>query len=282
MGPQIAVYAAAYGNHVTVVESNSEALHSARQRLLGVAEKIAASDRNRFSMTDMRGAMGRVNFTQDLASTAGRSHLIFELVPESLELKEDFYEELSTVAHPQAIVCTGTSTMLPSTLAEFYARPERMMALHVFSDFWDFPCCEIMPHPGTDPQLVPEVAAFGRSLDLEVFALEGEWPGYMLNAIMIPGLLDAIGFLAEGRTDPLTMDEAWRTATGSDRGPFELLDTVGIVTVYNVLCHRAAEGHKSSARIADFVREEYLKKGRYGFSCRKGFLDYDAAGNIVR
>ncbi|HEY4210822.1 MAG TPA: 3-hydroxyacyl-CoA dehydrogenase family protein, partial [Steroidobacteraceae bacterium] len=71
--------------------------------------------------------------------------------------------------------------------------------------------------------------------------------------------------------DPETIDKTWRIATGAPSGPFQIYDVIGINTPYNVA--RANPNPKSQA-FADYLKENYLDKGKLGVATGEGFYKY--------
>ena len=75
------------------------------------------------------------------------------------------------------------------------------------------------------------VAALGI---LTVLPIKKEQPGYILNTLLVPLLTVAQHLLALGITDFKMIDKVWMIATQSKKGPFAILDIVGLNTAYNI------------------------------------------------
>ena len=59
--------------------------------------------------------------------------------------------------------------------------------------------------------------------------------GYLLNSMLVPWLLSGMDLWASGVSDPKSIDIAWEHGTGAPKGPFRVIDTVGLNTAYNIV-----------------------------------------------
>ena len=73
-----------------------------------------------------------------------------------------------------------------------------------------------------------------------------------------------------GVAEPETVDKTWRIATGAPLGPFQILDMIGLNTVYNV----DAAGNDDQRRLAQFLEDNYIDKGKLGVHSGEGFYSY--------
>lgn len=76
------------------------------------------------------------------------------------------------------------------------------------------------------------------------------------------------------------MDEVWRTALHAPAGPFQIMDVVGLRTVYAIHSHREGADDEANQRFLDIVKNEYLDKGKTGKESGSAFYDYDENGEI--
>ena len=102
--------------------------------------------------------------------------------------------------------------------------------------------------------------------------LKKEPPRYILNSLLTPFLDNALGLLVDGVAEPETVDKTWRIATRSSLGPFQILDLVGLNTVYNI----NAAGAEKQQRLARFLKESYIDKGKLGIDTGEGFYSYQS------
>ena len=272
LGSQIAFQSAFFGFNTSVYDINENALEAAKVRL----ERLKETYKQDLGVTQEQvdKAYNRLSFHSDLAEAVKDADLLIEAVPELLNVKQDFYTKLSEVAPTKTVFATNSSTMLPSQFAAFTDRPEKFLALHFANQIWKNNTAEIMKHPGTNNETFDEVIEFAKAIGMVALPLHKEQPGYILNSLLVPFLNAAQQLVVNGITDPETIDKTWMIATGAPKGPFAILDIVGINTPYNLSKARAQAGDEQSAKIAEYLKTEFLDKGRMGTQTGQGFYDY--------
>lgn len=202
--------------------------------------------------------------------------IAIEAMSEDPQEKIAFYKKIRDSFDDKTILCTNSSTLLPSTFAEYTGRPEKYMALHFANEIWNHNTAECMGHPGTDPEVYKTVVRFAEEINMVPIQLHKEQPAYILNTLLVP-LLDAGQELwAKGVADPETIDLAWRLGTGAPVGPFQIMDVVGLKTVYNIISNKADAKDPESLnhKILTMIGEK-VDKGELGVSAGKGFYKYD-------
>lgn len=105
-----------------------------------------------------------------------------------------------------------------------------------------------------------------------------EQRGYILNSMLTPWLDAAEHLLLDGVADPETIDKTWRIGTGMQLGPCEVMDLIGLNTIYEV--NAVSENEKTRAAGA-YLKENYLDKGKLGRASGEGLHKYAAAGSTV-
>ncbi|MFD1557247.1 3-hydroxyacyl-CoA dehydrogenase [Paraburkholderia silviterrae] len=273
LGAQIAFQCAFSGVDVIAYDVDTGCLDRANARFdeLGhiYAAQIGAT------REQIEAARARIVGNIDLGSAAIHADLVIEAIPEDLAIKQSFYRTLSALAPADTIFATNSSTLVPSQLVSFTDQPERLLTLHFAHDVWKHNIAEIMGHPGTDPVVFKRVVQFASRIGMVPLPLRKEQPGYLLNAMLIPMLLAALGLLVNDVADMQTIDKAWMIAKGDRIGPFGILDGIGMTTVYNVTRALAERtGDSTHQRIADYVKTHFIETGYLGESTGRGFYRY--------
>lgn len=215
-------------------------------------------------------ALARLTYHSDLAETADGIDIAVEAVPEVLKIKESVFGELNKVAPADAIFCTNSSTLLPSDIAPFTGRPDRFLAMHFANRVWSANTAEIMGTPETDKSVFDDVVEFAKQIGMVPIPMHKEKSGYVLNSLLVP-LLGAAAELAAGDyADPKAIDDVWRIATGAPLGPFQIYDIIGLNTPYNIM----QSGDADQQKLAAWLKENYIDKGRTGLAAGHGFYDY--------
>ncbi|OZG55472.1 3-hydroxybutyryl-CoA dehydrogenase [Bifidobacterium tissieri] len=220
-------------------------------------------------------AFNGIEYTTSYEEAAKDADLVIESIAENPQDKIAFYTELAKHLPERTIVVTNSSTMLPSTFAEYTGRPGQYLALHFANEIWRNNTAEIMGHPGTDPAAYDTVVEFAEEIGMIPLKLKKEQPGYILNSMLVPFLSAAEALLATDVADVETIDKTWMLATGAPLGPFRILDIVGLTTAYNIgaLDPRAKDPNTVQGKIAAMLKR-YIDEGKTGINAGEGFYTY--------
>lgn len=226
-------------------------------------------------------ATAKKNFSElfrlelDLAKALEDADIVIEAMAENPEQKIDMYEKMKDLIPEKTILCTNSSTLLPSMFAEYTGRPEKYCALHFANTIWKNNTGEVMGHPGTDPEVYDQVVAFADEINMVPLQLHKEQPGYILNSMLVPFLTAAQSLWANEVADPETIDLTWRLATSAPAGPFQILDVVGLTTAYNINQMKPEAQVEGSLtwKMGQLLKEK-IDKGETGVTAGKGFYDY--------
>lgn len=221
----------------------------------------------------------------DLAKAAADADIIIESVAENVKDKIAFYTALAPLMSEKTILCTNSSTLLPSTFAKYTGRPEKYLSLHFANAIWKNNTAEVMAQSETSREAFDAVMAFANDIRMVALPVNKEKNGYLLNSMLVPFLLSGLDLFVNGVSDPASIDKAWKFGTGAPRGPFEIFDVVGINTAYNiVLQYQKVPGlfspllkkmmmpYNFKGMIAVF--KKMIDEGKLGRSSGEGFYKY--------
>lgn len=275
MGSQIAFQAAYKGFNVTIYDICADTYSNVIENL----ELLKSMYLKEAHVTeeDMEDTFNNISFSFNLSEAVQDADLTIESVPEDIEIKQQLYTELGIVAPAKTIFTTNSSTMLPRNLMEFTGRPHKFLALHFSNLLFHCNIAEIMKSSKTDIKSYNTVVEFAEAIGMVPILVKQEQPGYILNSLLMPFMGAAIELYLKGIGDIETIDKTWRIATGSPVGPFEIYDIVGINTVYNI----AANGDMKSKLLAQYLKENFIKKGKLGRLSGEGFYKYPKEEGIA-
>ncbi|MGW4534974.1 3-hydroxyacyl-CoA dehydrogenase [Nocardia sp. NPDC004340] len=271
LGSQIAFQTAFRGFDVTGYDIDDAALTAARGRF----DKLAATYREQVPGAGdgkAEATAAGIALSSDLGAAVSEADLVIEAVPEVLSLKQEIYEKLGKLAPERTIFATNSSTLLPSAIKDFTGRPDRFLALHFANQVWHFNTAEIMGTDDTDPAVYQAVVGFASAIGMVPIELHKEKAGYVLNSLLVPLLNAAMNLAEGGYAEPEAVDKTWRIGTGAPAGPFQILDIIGLTTPYNILMSGDATGQ----RIAQWLKDNYIDKGKLGIATGEGFYKYTA------
>ncbi|MGX7058532.1 3-hydroxyacyl-CoA dehydrogenase [Vagococcus humatus] len=276
LGSQIAFQVAYSGFDVTIYDINQQAIESAKLKvnhLKEVYNKEFADE----APKKMPAVLSRIDYQTDLKLAVHDADLVIEAIPEVIDIKTNFYHQLAEVAPEKTIFATNSSTLLPSQFAAATGRPDKFLALHFANEIWHNITAEIMAQPQTDPKIFDQITQFAKDIGMVAIPIKKEQSGYVLNSLLVPLLNSALVLWVKDVADPQIIDKTWMIATGSPRGPFAILDVVGIQTAYNILQIQVTQGGPNTdilAIISQKLKENYLDKGYLGESSGQGFYTY--------
>ncbi|WP_346235846.1 3-hydroxyacyl-CoA dehydrogenase [Lysinibacillus telephonicus] len=272
LGSQIAFQTAFKGFKVSVYDIDEEAIDRAKNRIMNL--KVRYQQDLDAAEEDVNLAYNRMAFFTDLSEAVKDADLVIEAVPEVVDIKTNFYNQLAQVAPEKTIFATNSSTLLPSQFAESTGRPHKFLALHFANEIWLNNTAEIMKHPNTDKKVFEDVIDFAKAIGMVALPLQKEQPGYILNSLLVPFLEAAQMLLLKRVADVETIDKTWMIATGAPKGPFAILDIVGINTAYNIANAKGEAGQEEFKKLANLLKSEYIEKGKLGAETKEGFYTY--------
>lgn len=272
LGSQIAFQSAFKGFNVQIYDINDDALEKANERLIVLKGRYVED--NYGTKEEVDNAYNRISQYTDLAKAVENADLVIEAVPELLPIKQDFYTKLSAVANEKTIFASNSSTMTPSQIVDFTDRPEKYLHLHFANEIWKLNIAEIMKHERTSDEVFETIIEFAKDIAMIPILLHKEQPGYVLNTLLVPFLKAAMQLAADGVADPKVVDKTWMISTGAPIGPFAFLDIIGPNTPYNLYKAWGDQGDELSAKVAAWIKSEYLDKDRMGTANGKGVYDY--------
>ncbi|MGL4554558.1 MAG: 3-hydroxyacyl-CoA dehydrogenase NAD-binding domain-containing protein, partial [Gemmataceae bacterium] len=256
MGAGIAQLAALAGREVIVREVDEKAVAAGNARIDALFAKLVERKRATAQHAARCRAAIKVSTTYH---DFNHADLVVEAAVEDAALKRALFAELA--GKTRAILATNTSSLTVASLAGV-PDPGRVAGLHFFNPVHKMPLVEVVRHAGTSDETAGRLMKF--VLDLgKTPAAVGDGPGFVVNAVLMPYLEEAVILLSEGlRT--AAIDRLMRRF-GMPVGPLELLDQIGL----DVAAHVAAS--LGQAGVAAAVFEKMREQGRLGEKGGTGF-----------
>lgn len=267
LGSRVALQAAISGYQVSVYDIQQKSLDFSlvtMRKILGHLNKTGQISRGQ----DLE-ILGRIMFTLDPLEAVKDADFINESVTEEADIKKKVWKQFGAIAPEKTIFTTNTSYMLASMFAEDSGRPEQFCAFH-FHDVFFSRVVDIMPHPGTNPALIPFLEDLGRKLNQVPVILKKENPGYIFNT-MLMALIGAAGKLLTGEVGTIEdIDRSWMVNFHMPMGPFGILDSIGLDTAWHVT-HKMHD--RASIAFAALLKT-YIDQGKLGEKTGEGFYTY--------
>ncbi|MCG6118204.1 MAG: 3-hydroxyacyl-CoA dehydrogenase NAD-binding domain-containing protein [Aquimonas sp.] len=218
MGGDIAAWSALRGFETTLQDRAMEQIQPAIARAHAFyGKKIKREDKR-------AAAIARLNADVDGAGVA-KADLVIEAIFENLDAKRELYAEVEASLPESSLLTSNTSSIPLTDLRAELKHPAQFAGLHFFNPVSMMPLVEIVRHDGMDADTERRLAAFCRAIDKLPVPVAGT-PGFLVNRILMPYLLEAMTLYSEGVPGPV-IDKA-ALAFGMPMGPIELADTVGL------------------------------------------------------
>lgn len=275
LGSQIIFQAAYHGKEVYAFDAFAEALGALPKRWEWIRAGYQEDFGDDYDEQRFDEAIERIHPTSDLAEAVGDADIVIEAVPEDLDLKKKVWKEVGEKAAEKTLFTTNTSSLLPSDFADASGHPEKFVTLHYANRIWKQNTAEVMGTAQSSQEAVDGALQYAEETGMVPVHVRKEVPGYILNSLLIPWLKAGAALYVNGVANPEEIDRTWRTATGTQRGPFQAYDLVG----FGVASHVArASGDPDQVRFAEMLQES-IGKGHSGIADGRGFYTYDADGN---
>ncbi len=260
MGGDIAAWCALRGFHVTLQDQAPERIAPAMKRAYTLFKRKQKIPRK------ITEAMDRL-LPDHKGIGVERADIVIEAIFEDAEVKRSLYKEIEPRMKADAILATNTSSIPLEELGSALSRPERLVGLHFFNPVALMQLVEVVVGESTSAEVAAHAMAFTRQIDRLPLPVSST-PGFLVNRILMPYLMEAVVLESEGVPAPL-IDRA-AVEFGMPMGPVELADTVGLD-----ICLHVAEilADHFNADIPERLRK-MVAAGDLGKKSGRGFYEY--------
>ena len=280
MGSGIAQVAATAGCDVVVLEQDQKFLDKG---FAGIEKSLSrlverGPEKGGLTAEQKSQAQSRLKGTTNMRDLAD-CDIVIEAIIENVEEKRKTYAQLDATVKKDAIFATNTSSICVTELMTATKRPERFIGLHFFNPVPMMKLVEVVKTIATADDVYETAIAFGTKLG-KVPVRTVDKPGFIVNRLLVPYLLDAIRAYEEGVGSITDIDEAMKLGCGHPMGPLTLLDFVGLDTTYYIT-HVMYDEFKERRFAAPPLLKRLVLAGWYGRKSGKGFYDYADPKNPV-
>ena len=274
MGHGFAQIFALNGLDVLLMDQSRELLDRARTWIRENLEFMVELDL--IQSPEIEAALNRISFTSDLEGSAGKADYVLEAITEDLELKKSLFKQLGTVAGPDVILATNTSSYDINELANVTRNPQRVLGTHWFHPPPITPAVEIIPADATSRETIDQAIALMERIG-KFPTLCKSAPGFVANRIQFAMAAEALAIVEEGLASPEEVDRIVKSSFGfrlSAFGPFEITDQAGLDTyraIFEYLYNKLGREQFKPPRILS----DLIDQGRLGLKSEKGFYDHE-------
>jgi len=269
MGAGIAQTFAQSGYETLVSEVNEDLLNKG----LGIINTNLAKSvqKGRITKEDEESILSRLKGTTKL-SDFNDCDLVIEAIIEKMELKRQIFSELDKICPEHTILATNTSCLSIIEMAAATQRASQVMGIHFFNPVPIMKLVELVKTIATSEDTMNTAIEFSKSLRKEV-VIAKDTPGFVVNLLLIPFLLDAIRAFDCGLASKEDIDAGIKLGLNHPMGPLTLLDFVGLDTTYYIACAMYEE-FKDAKYAPPPLLKKMVTAGWMGRKAGKGFYDY--------
>ncbi len=272
MGHGIAqVSAQVAGYEVYLKDIKQEFLDKGMGRIKWSLGKLV--EKEKISQGDADTVLSRIHPTLDMKEAVGEADLVVEAAPEKLQLKKTLFEAFDEFTPYHAILASNTSSISITEIAKATKRPDKVVGMHFFNPVQIMKLVEIVKGEKTSDETVEVITKVSQQMRKETVLCKRDRPGFIVNRILVPALLDAIRLVEEDVASIEDIDKAIRLGLNWPMGPITLADYVGLDTALNIT-RVFQEGLDKHRYDPPALLEKMVKEGKLGRKTKQGFLDW--------
>ncbi|MFQ5499533.1 MAG: 3-hydroxyacyl-CoA dehydrogenase family protein [Candidatus Zixiibacteriota bacterium] len=269
MGSGIAEISSKAGLDVQVVEVNDSLLQKGMGRINKSLSR--AVEKGKLDEAGKKAVLDKISSGTDLKAL-GDCDLVIEAVIENLGEKIKLYRTLDSIVKKEAIFASNTSSLSITEMGAATERADKFCGLHFFNPVPVMKLVEVVRTVATSDETNAAAKSFGEKVGKVVVSC-GDSPGFVVNRLLVPYMLDAIRALEAGVATKEDIDNGMKLGCGHPMGPLELTDFVGLDTTYYIAEILFAE-FKQHHYAAPPLLKAMVKAGYYGRKSGRGFYDY--------
>jgi len=268
MGPGMGAVLARAGMAVRMYDTSADAIEAAKAMhglAWGVLEKLETPDQGG----------GSVSYATDVAEALDGAEIVFEAVPENLELKKKVFAEYEAHTSADAILASNTSGIPITKIAADLEHPERVIGTHWSNPPHLIPMIEVVPGEQTSQETIDAVVEVIGDVGYVPSRIKKEVPGFVENRILYAIMRECLALVDEGVVDLEELDVNVKWGIGYKLAvipPMQLLDMAGL-DIYSAVGGYLNKDLSNEQGLSQTV-QDLTAKGRLGMKTKGGIFDY--------
>jgi 3-hydroxybutyryl-CoA dehydrogenase len=269
MGSGIAHIAALAGFDVTITDLSPEILEKCRTTIdTNLSRQVS---KGTHTEDDKKATLARIHMDTTMTVHANQD-LVIEAATEEEKIKLKIFKDLIPHLGPNTILASNTSSLSITQLASVTDRPHKFIGMHFFNPVPVMKPVELIRGMATDNETYKTISDLAIKMD-KVPIVSQDFPGFIVNRILLPMINEAIYVLMEGVADIQEIDQGMKQGCGHPMGPFQLADFIGLDTCLAIM-KILHEGFGDTKYRPCPLLVKYVEAGWYGKKTGRGFYDY--------
>lgn len=269
MGAGIAQVGITSGHQVTLVDVSPDVVAKAKAGIEKGLGKLV--EKGKLADADRAAALGRLA-TANSVLDVKNVDVGIEAVSENEELKKKIFRDLDAVVRPGGVLATNTSSIPITRIASATKRPDAVIGMHFMNPVPIMQLVEIIRGAATSDATYATTKALAEKMG-KTTVVSKDFPGFIVNRILIPMLNEACFALHEGLASPQDIDTAMKLGTNQPMGPLTLADFIGLDTVL-AIAKVLHEGLGDDKYRPSPLLKQYVDAGWLGKKTGRGFFTY--------
>lgn len=270
MGMGIAHICALKGLNVRLIDSDEAQLSKANLQIHANMDRQIA--RAEIGESERDDARSRIVTSTDYHALES-CEMVLEAVTELEEVKRKLFKSLIPLLPDSTLLASNTSSISITRLAAQTGRPEQFCGVHFMKPAYVIQLVELIRGLQTSNATYTAFNTFAKDQLGKIIAVSEDFPGFIVNRILMPMINEAIYTLYEGVGSVADIDAAMRLGTKHPLGPLELADFVGLDVVLAIL--NVLHGDLADAKYRPCpLLTKYVEAGWLGTKTGRGFYDY--------
>jgi len=215
--------------------------------------------------------VGRIMTTKSMTDLADVEFAV-EAVTEHEPLKLDIFRKLDDIVQPSAVLASNTSSIPITKIASVTKRPDKVIGMHFMNPVPVMKLVEVIRGHDTSDATFRLVSELVAKLEKEL-AVAQDYPGFIVNRVLIPMINEAIFALYEGVASAEDIDKGMKLGTNQPMGPLTLADFIGLDTVL-AIANVLYDGFKDPKYRPCPLLVKMVNAGYMGRKSGRGFYTY--------
>jgi len=271
MGTGITQASAQAGYNVISVDIDNKIIEGALKNMDKFMTKSV--EKGKLAAEDKAAALLRIKGSTNIGDLKDADFVV-EAVFEIMDLKKQVFKQLDEITRKDVIISSNTSSMSITELAKATTKADKVVGMHFFNPVPLMRLVEVVRGHYTSDETVSLGMGVARKLGKDPIEVKTDLPGFVVNRLMVPHLIEAILLLQDGIASKEDIDKAAKLGLNYPMGPFELIDLTGVDILLDVVNYFFENHNKELKWVAPRLLKDTVKAGRMGMKTGAGWYDY--------